>query len=282
VAGPVESQASSAAGRTTPGDIVRSVQRACRLLDAIARTPAPATAAELASATALNISTCYHLLNTLEVESLVVRGEDHRYRLGSQVLALAAAAPAGIPRLPELLGELDELNVRSRETAYLVAWQGSEIVVLAVRLGLEPVVAGDTRIGYTENAHARASGKAILAFTSAERVERYLRDHPLRPITARTVVEPRAFAAQLEEVRRRGFSVEAGEYAEGVTCVAAPILAADGAALGALSLSVPASRFRESSKLLADEVAVAARRASGLLGYRSDGRPGDEEVRDVH
>jgi DNA-binding IclR family transcriptional regulator len=249
---------------TEPRDLVRSVQRASLLLDAIARAPAPPTAAELALAAGLNVSTVHHLLNTLEVESIVTRGDDRRYRLGPQILFLASTVPAAVLEHPGVVAELDELHARSRETTYVCAWQGGEIVVLAVRPGLVPVVVGGLGVGYRQHSHG-ATAKAILAFSEPERVERYLGSRQV------SIVDREAFDAELGLIRERGFALDDGRFAEGVTCASAPILAAVGNAIGALSIAVPSERFHISADALIPELAAAGRRASAHLGYSSVG-----------
>ena len=254
--------------RDAPKDTIQAVRRAARLLQAIASASSPPTAAELARMLDLNVSTCYHLLNTLEVEALVARGDDARYILGPQLLFLAGRLSEGALELTQLIGELEELNSRSHETSYLVAWHGDHISVLAARIGHEPVVVGDIQLGYREHAHAKASGKAILAFSSKEEVDRYLRDHPTPALTPRTVVDPAVLRAQLEEIRSRGFAEEIEEYAIGVACLASPILAPAGKVVGALAISTPIDRFQERREFLIGEVVRAGRRASSALGFR--------------
>jgi IclR family acetate operon transcriptional repressor len=251
-----------------PSDTIRSVQRAARLLQEIGNASRPPSAAELARSTALNVSTCHHLLNTLEEEALVVRGADGRYALGPQLLFLADRLTATMPVFAELVTILEELNARTRETAYLVAWHGDHISVLAARLGLEPIVVGDLRLGYREHAHAKASGKAILAFAPSAAVDRYLHRHPLVALTPRTVASRRALERQFARIRAEGFAEEVEEYATGVACLAAPVLTAGGLVIGALALSVPVDRFAAQHAQLVEAVVGAGRRAGELLGRR--------------
>ncbi len=237
------------------------MRRAFLLLETIARAPTPPTAAELSAASGLNVSTVYHLLNTLEVDSLVTRADDRRYRVGPQVLYLASTISVSVLEHPGVVAELDMLHASRRETTYVGAWQGGEIVVVAVRPGLVPVVVGGLGVGHQQDSHG-ATAKAILAFSEPERVERYLQSRH------RLMVDREAFDVELTLVRERGFALDDGSFAEGVTCASTPILAADGSAAGALSIAVPAERFHRSSDTLVPELAAAGRRASEQLGYR--------------
>lgn len=55
------------------GDILQSVQRALRVLNLIAEHPEGLSARQISYALSLNISTCYHILNTLLVAGYLDR-----------------------------------------------------------------------------------------------------------------------------------------------------------------------------------------------------------------
>ncbi|HRV94500.1 MAG TPA: helix-turn-helix domain-containing protein, partial [Anaerolineae bacterium] len=57
-------------------DIIGSVQRALRITELLARYPQGLTAKQIGLKLDLNLSTCYHLLNTLEHESYIVKDPD--------------------------------------------------------------------------------------------------------------------------------------------------------------------------------------------------------------
>ena len=57
----------------------------------------------------------------------------------------------------------------------------------------------------------------------------------------RTITDPEAFLAELEEIRGRGYAIDNGENEEGGRCVAVPLALAGVRA--AISLSAPAVRF---------------------------------------
>jgi DNA-binding IclR family transcriptional regulator len=194
----------------------------------------------------------------LEAEGLVARGEDRRYRLGRQALYLGSSFARGILEQPGLVAELDELHARTRETSYLGSWNDEAVVVLMVRPGLVPVMVGGLGVGDRQDAHG-ATAKALLASARPEQLERYLRRRP--------VLDREAFEAELQIARNRGFALDDGKFAEGVTCVSAPVLTAENRTIAALSVAVPADRFRKQADTLVQEVADAGRRASANLGY---------------
>lgn len=76
-------------------------------------------------------------------------------------------------------------------------------------------------------------------------------------------------AAQLDEVRRRGFAVTAEELEPGLLAISSPVYSDGGAAIAALSVSGPVTRL--SSQRLGESVAACIRESnalSHLLGYR--------------
>jgi IclR family acetate operon transcriptional repressor len=248
-----------------PRDSVRSVRRAAAILDALASSNLGLTTADMARKLSLHPSTCHHLVNTLEFDHLLARNADGTYRLGPQVLYLASRSHGGLPFLETLTKELDELNARTRETSYLVAWENDEMTVIAARLGLEAVVVGDTRLGLREHPHAKASGQVMLAFSPQERRQRFLRSTQLVARTPYTVTDHDGFIEKLDGIRQTGYAVEIEEYALGVACLASPIRYRDADSIGSLAISVPLERFQHNRTQLEAEVHQAGHRASTIF-----------------
>lgn len=95
--------------------------------------------------------------------------------------------------------------------------------------------------GYSENVHARASGKLLLAFASHELRESVLRRTDLTAITPHTIVSRAEVDREFELIRERIWR-GIGRSREGVECVSAPIRE-NGVVVGCLTLSCPAERF---------------------------------------
>src|SRR5918999_3560953 len=97
---------------------VQSVQRAAALLEAIADSPEPQTAPDLAERCTLNRSTAWRILATLEDEGLVDRDPaTNRYAVGPAATRLAAAAADALPRAAR--PHLEELSRATGETVSL-------------------------------------------------------------------------------------------------------------------------------------------------------------------
>src|SRR5262249_52902579 len=117
-------------------------------------------------------------------------------------------------------------------------------------------------------AHARASGKLLLAYESPEERAAYLQSHPLQPITARTIVETDPFIAELEKIAGCGYSIDNGEFAEGVACISAPVFDAAREVIAAVTISAPDARFHENEERLRDAILGMTQEASHEYGWR--------------
>jgi IclR family transcriptional regulator, acetate operon repressor len=224
------------------GTRIQSVARGCQLLLWLAERRHGATAKEAAFATRLALPTTYHLLNTLVDQGLLTKDGQRRYTLGRSTAILAQAYLRGSSVPESLLSALREVAAQTNETVYLADWGEHDIRVLASVEGKNIVRVAEVAGGAYEAAHARANGKVLLAYAWPEVREAYLDAHPLRPRTARTICEPGDLETELESIRDRGYAIDNEEFAEGVSCVAAPIIE-NGGIVAALGLSVPTERF---------------------------------------
>jgi DNA-binding IclR family transcriptional regulator len=231
---------------------VRSVRRAAGLLEQVALHPGGLTASAAARAVAIPLPTAYHLLSTLADAGLVAKDERRRYRLGPKVGLLAEAFLGQVSAPDYLVERLGDLADRTGETAYLSAWRGDDAVLLHIVEGRRAVRVSGLHLGYSGKAHARASGKVLLAFGRPGTLQGYLRSHDLPGLRE-----------EVERVRRLGYGIDEEEFAEGVACIAAPV--ADGTM--AIGISAPIERYRRlRAELTAAVVAVARTAAAPQLG----------------
>ena len=93
-------------------------------------------------------------------------------------------------------------------------------------------------------AHANAGGKVLLSLLDDNEVRR-LTGNRLERLTSYTVTDIDQLLAELREVRRRGYGMNAGETDEGVRAVAVPVTDGNGDTLAALSLAAPEMRLPE-------------------------------------
>jgi DNA-binding IclR family transcriptional regulator len=247
-------------------DLLGTVRRALRVLDHLAECEEPVSIKRLAGALELNISSAYHLINTLVVDGYV--GRDERtggYRLGARVARLGDAYARSWPVEPALRAIVGELGASTGENAYLAVVNGGEVVITDVVESRQRVRVHALHRGDSSDLHARALGKAVLAYTDPAAVRAHFATHPPQQLTPRTRTELGAIEAELERVRRRGYSEDVEEFCEGICGVGAPFFGRDGRPHGSLSVSVPSFRFRVVRAPLRAAVLAAARAATDVL-----------------
>jgi DNA-binding IclR family transcriptional regulator len=236
---------------------IRSVAKAVQILNHLAAEPAPRTAREVADALGMPVATTYHLLDTLVAEGMLAKDSRRLYHLGPGIGALAAAFQRRTAPPPYLLGPLRQLADATRETAYLSALQGDDVVILHAIEGSHAVLVRSLAPGFRGHAHARASGKVFLAHRP-ELLERLLDRGPLPALTPSTITDEAALREELAVVRTRGYALDREEFTPGVCGVAAPVLQG-GDVIAAYTVSAPTARLDERR----DEVVAAVLAAAG-------------------
>ncbi|MED4271898.1 IclR family transcriptional regulator C-terminal domain-containing protein, partial [Geobacillus stearothermophilus] len=120
--------------------------------------------------------------------------------------------------------------------------------------------------------YAGACPRALLAFMDEKEQARYLERTKLVKIAKNTVTDKQALRRQLEEDRKRGYTVSYSELENYSAAVAVPIFNHEGAAIAGLSVAGPEQRF------LPDDVArivpllrQAAMEISRELGFQGKG-----------
>jgi IclR family transcriptional regulator, acetate operon repressor len=251
-------------------ELLGTVRRALRVLDYLAEREEPVPIKQLAAELGLNISSAYHVMNTLAVDGYVSRDDrSGAFGLGAKTARLGDAYARSWPVGPELRALAGSLGAETGENAYLAMVQRDDVVITDIVESRQRVRVHALHRGYSADLHARALGKAVLAYRDAADVREHFAAHPPRRITQRTLVTMTAIETDLERVRRRGYAEDLEEFCEGVCCLGAAFFTADGKPGGSLSVSVPSFRYRTVRSALRDAVTAAARNATAALDTAS-------------
>jgi DNA-binding IclR family transcriptional regulator len=258
--------------RTAPNvrrGTIQSVDRAARILKALAGGPRRLGVSELADRLGMTRPTVHGLLQTLQAHGFVEQDRDSdKYQLG-----------AGLLQLGNSYLDLNELRSRSIVHAERLATQTRAAVRVGVLHGASIVIVHhvfrpDTafqvlEVGAQLPVHASALGKAMLAFVPDGVVDD-LTSEPLPKLTSRTLT-PKALRAELDDVRERGVARERDEAVLGESSVAAPIFEHSGQVVGAVGVVGETDQIlpRGPARGIVGAVTEAARGVSRELGARS-------------
>jgi DNA-binding IclR family transcriptional regulator len=250
---------------------IQSVSRALRILDTLTQHPQGLGVVDIAKQLHLNVSTTHHLVNTLADANYVSQLDSGHYRLGHAVSRLYGGYRLTQEPEARLTSLLYQLVAAIQETGYLAGWQDDDVVIQSIAEGSQQLRVGGLQVGFRGHAHARAAGKALLAYLTPAELEAYLAAHPMDRLTTHTLAAAPALKANLRQVIRQGYALDEEEFSDGISCVAAPIFSGEGKVVAAYSISAPAWRLHQNFKPLVAAVQKAAKEASVALGYRSRG-----------
>lgn len=222
----------------------QSAERVLRILEAIGASQNGATASEVAEELALNLSTTYRLLKTLERQAFVGRqAGDHRYVLGRAVDSLGRAMRQQLVTTPGMRATLRSVHDSVQAPAYLTVFRGDDIAVAHIADSPENPRIGQLHVGFAEASHVTAFGKLMLAAKDDAALTRFLERHNPAALTPRTITSVEKLREQLDEVRAQQLAVEVEEYTARLACIAAPVKARSGKVIGAVSVSISADDF---------------------------------------
>jgi DNA-binding IclR family transcriptional regulator len=249
---------------TTP---VRAVVRAIDVL--LSLQDGPQSLGRIADAASLTKPTAHRLLATLTRSQFVIQNPaTSDYMLGPGCLGVADAVLRGLGGLGLMARDvLDSLCQVSQETVALHVPAGTQRVCVAQVPSPQPV-RYTSSVGAARPLYTGSMGKVLLAFADEDDRRELLARMSLIATTSATVTDPAQFEAQLAEARRKGYSVSRGEQAEGVTAISAPVFAASGHILAALSILGPSARMSDKTMTKLRPVVIrAAQEISAGLGY---------------
>lgn len=243
---------------------VQSIERAFAVLASLSDGPVGVT--EVADRTGLAKSTAARLLASLGQVGAVeqVPGET-RYRLGPRLVALSSTMRPGRGLVGTAHPELEDLAAATGEAAGLSVAEGVTVHYVDQVDSPNPVQVRDWT-GSRIPMHAVSSGLVFLAHLPAPALSRALSGR-LEAFTPATVTDAGRLLERLRDARRDGYAWTRGEYAEGISSVAAPIAGADGEIVAAIHVHGPSYRFPRpgTDETVARAVVVAAARIGARL-----------------
>lgn len=239
----------------------RAADRTLQVLELVAAAAAPVSAKAVARDLGCALSTAYTLLAPLIERGYLVRSGGG-YLLGYQVSALHRSLQTQMGVGDGIHGVLTWLRHTARASANYVAFQGDGLVIADVKTVAAGDLPGELDIGVDPRTHALAHGKIALAAAEPAVRRRYLKDPGLSRFTPHTIASAERLDEELRRIRRTGVAVDREEAREGLACLAAPVLDADGAVIGSVSLAVSPAELRARQPQLTAVVRRAAREAS--------------------
>lgn len=217
-------------------ELSNSVDNACRILACFADNEQLGIS-DMARFCSLSKASVSRLVASLEKGGFLMKNQlSGKYELGLSFLVYGSYARERNVLANSFESVLKTLARKYSATAHLAAFVDNEIIILN-KISEGGFIYMSSRIGGSLRAYATATGKCILAFSSAKEVDKYVHTVKLEKITEKTITTPEALYEELYQIRKRGYALDDGETHEGLFCIAAPVLDAKGKPYAAISVS---------------------------------------------
>lgn len=246
---------------------IRAVERAIDVLKCFGPKTPILSVTDIQHRLGLSRPTIYRLLHTLEGKGMVRSwGDPQRFELDAGVVELAGSwlgksdiTQAAQPFLSELWTETDE-------TVALFVRTSPKRKICVNELRSRQPLTFTRGAGFTESTTVGSSGKIMIAFMTPDEAELALSE----------INNPRARAAldaELNDIRRDGYSMSTGEILTGAIAIAAPVFNNDGDVAGSVCLFGPEARLDGASReRCVKQLLKTAQKISIAVGYRPKGR----------
>lgn len=221
-----------------------------------------ASITDLADELDVTKGTIHNHLTTLEESDMVVRHEGG-FRLGLRFFEYGEYVRSQRKIYEISKSEADQLAAETGELANILVEERGEGIYLYRSKG-DQALSLDTGVGARVHLHKTALGKAILAYLPEERVIEIIDEHGLNPNTKNTITDREELFEQLAVIRDRGYAYDMEERADGVRCVASPIITNDRTVQGAVSVAGPSSRMKGDRLEL--DVPEMVQKAANVIG----------------
>jgi len=247
--------------------MLQTIQKAGELLALFDREHSEWGVREVAAKLKMAKSSTHDLMSSLAKLGFLNKTEDNRYRLGWRLVTLSETLLATTELRKEAHPIMDDLAGQYQETIHLAVLDDTKAVYVDKLEGRQAVRVELTSLGARLYAHCSALGKVLLAYSDEREVKRIIHTAGLPRFTENTITNEEDLLQNLSRIQKQGYAYDLEEILPDLCCVAAPIYNHSGQVIAAISMSLPAYRFRRSQTEYRDAIVRTAKRISRRLGY---------------
>jgi DNA-binding IclR family transcriptional regulator len=256
------------APRSLPSSDLDSVDLVLRLIELLAAAREPRGVTDIAGELYISKPRAHRHLR-----ALVRRGyarqdpRTDRYEIGIRVLALGEAVRERfdvVGAIRPSMGPLREASGLAVTASALVEGAVTVLDLLQGRTLIEFAIRPGAKLDF----HASAHGQIALAYGPPSLIDDVL-SRPLKAWTGRTLTDPAAVRAEVDQVRRQGWATAVDAVQVGVNALAAPVFDHRGDWRGAIAVVGSSELIPQApSARLISLVTDAAAEASRRLGWK--------------
>lgn len=252
--------------------LVPALDKALAILEHLNRPLAePRALPDIVRATGITKSHAHAILKTLVAHDwLVFDDATKTYRLSAGVLAYVSSAIAHTGPLTVVRERLSELAHTTRMPVMLAKPLEDGSFVVLDKFSADHVLEISFPLGYRFPRDACAHMRAHLAWRSETEIEAWLQRGNPRRYTAQSLTAPDAIRAEIARTRERGYARSVGEFTDGLTALAVPILDATGSPAYVVSCASLSSIMADEEERVAGAMVAAVAGIHATLGIGGD------------
>jgi len=225
---------------------VRAVDRAIAILQVFSFERQELTLSEIASELLLPKSTVFRILLTLEQSNMVVQdAATGKYRLGYELIKMGEIAAESNPLRKLLHDEMKSVSEATGQTCNLYVKDGFQRVCIAQVVG-SGYVRRHSYLGAKQPLYCGA-GKLLLAYSDPAFQEQFFSEVEFKQFTEKTITNTESLKQDLENIRKKGYSVTLGERDATTAMAAVPLCNYTGKVIASITISGPVYSFTEAN-----------------------------------
>jgi len=247
---------------------IQSIRRALSILALFSFDRPRLGISEISRALNLAKGTVQGLVRTMTLEGFLQQDpETRKYELGFKIYELGVILAGTLEINQKAVNPAQQL-ARSTQRLVRVGILDKNSVLVTMDATPEPQPFLSPQLGPRAPLYCTAMGRAILAFLEQHEIDAYLRGIQLLPYTLNTITEEERLLQELEETRKRGYSINREEHLLGRAAIGAPIFGRTGSLAGSMCIvGDPSLLLGKQMQRIAKEVVKTSVEISQLMGF---------------
>ena len=197
---------------------IKSLSKGLKVYRFIVDYDKPILAVTLCEKLQIDKSTMSRLLKTLKDEGFISYLENSNEIIANEISYKTNQSTKIELLIKKTKTLLEEISLKTDECAYLGIFDDYKVSYINQIDLSNRELKTRNNIGIQANLHTSALGKSILAFGNYD-----LEKIKFNQFTNNTITNINKLESDIEEVKKRGFSIDNKEYQDGMCCVAVPL-----------------------------------------------------------
>lgn len=242
---------------------VPALDKAYQILDHIADSTQPLSAAEIARQLTLPRSSTHNILHSLAQKGVLYKDFDNKFHMGAHVLYWSARYEKNQQVIKIFADLIHQQPLLSKHTVTLSTMDKDQVVFLMCH-DMAP-------LGFTFKAGVRvpaafaATGKAMLSTLADDKLNKLFVHGLPKPFTSRSVASLADLKKELAEIRQTRISLDDGQLREGMYCLGTYIQNKQGQAIAGIAVSFLQSEYEVKHKTVAQALISFAQQVENAL-----------------